>query len=59
MEPGYLYVKDTVRPTYALKNEVEPVDNGEKTVITAPKPMKPIDKGLSGASMLDEVLLQK
>ena len=32
MKPGYLYVKDTVRPTYALKNEMEAVDNGEKAV---------------------------
>lgn len=30
MKPGYLYVKDTVRSTYALKNEKEAVNNGEK-----------------------------
>ena len=42
MKPGYLYVKDTVRPTYALKNEMEAVDNGEKAVITAPMPLMPI-----------------
>jgi len=59
MKPGYLYVKDTVRPTYALKNEMEAVDNGEKAVITAPMPLMPIYKGMPGASMLAEVLLQK
>ena len=59
MKPGYLYVKDTVRPTYALKNEMEAVDNGEKSVITAPMPLMPIYKGMPGASMLAEVLLQK
>ena len=52
MKPGYLYVKDTVRPTYALKNEMEAVDNGEKAVITAPMPLMPIYKGMPGASML-------
>ena len=52
-------VKDTVRPTYALKNEMEAVDNGEKAVITAPMPLMPIYKGMPGASMLAEVLLQK
>ncbi len=59
MKPGYLYVKDTVRPTYALKNEMEAVDNGGKAVITAPMPLMPIYKGMPGASMLAEVLLQK
>lgn len=58
MKPGYLYVKDTVRPTYALKNEMEAVDNGEKAVITAPMPLTPIYKGMPRASMLAEVLLQ-
>ena len=48
MKPGYLYVKDTVRPTYALKNEMEAVDNGEKAVITAPMPLMPIYKGMPG-----------
>ena len=58
MKPGYLYVKDTVRPTYALKNEMEAVDNGEKAVITAPMPLMPIYKGMPGASMLAEVLTE-
>ncbi|MCS2305091.1 transposase [Bacteroides ovatus] len=35
------------------------VDNGEKAVITAPMPLMPIYKGMPGASMLAEVLLQK
>lgn len=48
MKPGYLYVKDTVRPTYALKNEMEAVDNGEKAVITAPMPLMPIYKVCPG-----------
>ena len=59
MKPGYLYVKDTVRPTYALKDDTEAIENGRKTVITAPMPLMPIYKGMPGASMLAEVLLQK
>lgn len=59
MNPGYLYVKDTVRPTYALKDDTAAVENGEKTVITAPLPLMPIYKGMPGASMLAEILLQK
>ena len=38
---------------------MEAVDNGEKAVITAPMPLMPIYKGMPGASMLAEVLLQK
>lgn len=36
LKNGALYVKDMVRPTYVLKNEMEPIDNGEKAVIPAP-----------------------
>lgn len=59
MKPGYLYVKDTVRPTYALRDDTEAIENGRKSVITAPMPLMPIYKGMPGASMLTEVLLQK
>lgn len=59
MKPGYLYVKDTVRPTYALKDDTQAIENGEKAVITAPMPLMPIYKGMPGASMLTEMLLQK
>ncbi|GAB6119717.1 IS66 family transposase [Dysgonomonas termitidis] len=59
MKPGYLYVKDTVRPTYALKDSRDAEERGEKTVVTAPLPLMPIYKGMPGASMLAEVLLQK
>lgn len=59
MKPGYLYVKDTVRPTYAIKDETEAVENGKRMVVTAPLPLMPIYKGMPGASMLAEILLQK
>ena len=32
MKPGYLYVKDTVRPTYAIKDETEAIENGKRMV---------------------------
>lgn len=38
---------------------MEAVENGEKAVITAPMSLMPIYKGMPGASMLAEVLLQK
>ena len=59
MKPGYLYVKDTVRPTYAIKDETEAIENGKRMVVTAPLPLMPIYKGMPGASMLAEILLQK
>lgn len=52
-------MKDTVRPTYALKDDTQAIENGEKAVITAPMPLMPIYKGMPGASMLTEMLLQK
>lgn len=42
IKPGYLFVKDTVRPIYALKDNTAAVENGEKTVITASLPLMPI-----------------
>lgn len=58
MKPSYLYVKDTVRPTYALRDDTAAIKNGEKTVITAPLPLMPIYKGMPGASMLAEILFK-
>lgn len=48
MKPGYLYVKDTVRPTYAIKDETEVIENGKRAVIIAPLPLMPIYKGMPG-----------
>lgn len=54
--PGKVYVKDTIRPKYAL---IDPQDVESKGVIIAPMPLMPIYKGMPGASMLAEILLQK
>lgn len=58
-EPGRLYVKETVRPKYGLRDNTTLPDDGSSTIVIAPLPVLPIYKGLPGASLLAEVLLQK
>lgn len=58
-EPGRLYVKEIVRPKYGLIDNTMPVEKGESGVVIAPLPLLPIYKGLPGASLLAEILLQK
>jgi len=58
-EPGRLYVKEIVRPKYGLKDSTALPDEGKSSVLIAPLPLLPIYKGLPGASMLAEILLQK
>jgi transposase len=58
-EPGKLYVKEIVRPKYGLKDNTTPAPEGTSGVVIAPLPSSPIYKGLAGASMLAEILLQK
>ena len=41
-EPGKLYVKETVRPKYGLKNNLTLPKEGESCVIIAPLPPSPI-----------------
>lgn len=58
-EPGKLYVKEIVRPKYALKSNIElPLDDG-RGIIIAPLPCSPLYKSLAGSTMLAEILLQK
>jgi transposase len=58
-EPGKLYVKEVVRPKYGLKDNLEVTDQPRQGVLIAPLPLSPIHKGLPGATLLAEVLLQK
>ena len=51
-EPGSLYVIEHVRPTYACKN-------CEAHLVTADKPLQPIDKGLPGPGLLAHVITSK
>ena len=51
-EPARLYVIEHVRPTYACKK-------CEGHVITAGKPLQPIEKGLAGPGLLAQVITSK
>lgn len=57
-EPGKLYRHQYVRFKYGLIDPTEPVETGEGIKI-APMPTLPIYKGVAGASLLAEMLLQK
>ena len=57
-KPGKLYRVAHVRPKYGLINTTEAVERG-KSVLIAPLPLFPIYKGVPGASLLAEILLQK
>lgn len=58
-EPGKLYVKETVYPKYGLKDNTYVPAEGQSGVIMAQRVLTPIYKGLPGASLLAEILLQK
>lgn len=58
-EPGRLYVKEIIRPKYALKDNTQLPKEGESAIMIAALPLLPIHKGLPGAGMLTEILLQK
>ncbi len=58
-EPGRLYVKETVRPKYGLKDNLSLPKEGESGVIIAPLPPSTVYKCLAGSTMLAEMLLQK
>lgn len=59
LKPGYLYVKEIIRPTYAIKTSNYEVENESSQVVTASLPLMPIYKGMAGCSLLSEILLQK
>ena len=58
-EPGKLYVKETVYPKYGLKDNTYVPAEGQSGVIMAQRVLTPIYKGLPGATLLAEILLQK
>ena len=58
-EPGKLYVKELIRPKYGLKDSAIPAAYATPGVVIAPLPLLPIYKGLPGATLLSEILLQK
>ena len=58
-KPGMLYVKEIIRPKYALKDSTQLPPEGQKGVEIAPMPLMPIDKCIADTSLLAEILLQK
>lgn len=57
--PGMLYVKEIIRPKYALKDNSQLPPEGQKGVEIAPVPLMPVDKCIADTSLLAEILLQK
>ncbi len=58
-KPGMLYVKEIIRPKYALKDNTLLPPEGQKGVEIAPMPLMPVDKCIADTSLLAEILLQK
>ena len=58
-KPGQLYIKEIVRPKYALKDNTSLPPVGKKGVEIAAMPLLPIYKGIAGPTLLAEILLQK
>ena len=58
-KPGMLYVKEIIRPKYALKDSTMLPPAGQKGVEIAPMPLIPVDKCIADTSLLAEILLQK
>lgn len=54
-----LYVKEIIRPKYALKDNTQLPSQGQKGVEIASMPSMPIDKYIADATLLAEILLQK
>ena len=58
-KPGMLYVKEIIRPKYALKDSTQLPPEGQKGVEIASMPLMPVDKCIADTSLLAEILLQK
>jgi transposase len=58
-KPGLLYIKEIIREKWGLKDNTSVPPKGMSGVLTAPMPLLPIYKGIAGASLLSEILLQK
>ncbi|MBR4811068.1 MAG: IS66 family transposase [Bacteroidaceae bacterium] len=58
-KPGMLYLKEIIREKWGLKDNTAIAPKGMSGVLIAPMPLLPIYKGIAGASLLSEILLQK
>jgi transposase len=57
--PGLLYIKEIIREKWGLKDSTSTPPAGKSSVLIAPMPLLPVNKGIAGASLLSEILLQK
>ena len=58
-EPAKLYVIEHVRPTYACRACEEKAADSGPQIVTAAKPLSPIEKGLAGPGLLAQVITSK
>ena len=58
-KPGQLYIKEIIREKWGLKDNTSTAPKGMSGVLIAPMPLLPIYKGIAGASLLAEIMLQK
>ena len=58
-KPGQLYIKEIIREKWGLRDNTSTAPKGMSGVLIAPMPLLPIYKGIAGASLLAEILLQK
>ena len=58
-KPGQLYIKEIIREKWGLKDNTSTAPKGMSGVLIVPMPLLPIYKGIAGASLLAEILLQK
>ena len=58
-KPGQLYVKEIICEKWGLRDNTQLPPAGMPSVLVAPMPPLPIHKGIAGATLLSEILLQK
>ena len=58
-KPGQLYIKEIIREKWGLRDNTSIAPKAMSSVLIAPMPLLPIYKGIAGASLLSEILLQK
>lgn len=56
-EPGKLYVKESIRPKYGLKDNTALPQEHQGSIVITDLPLLPIYKGFPGVSLLAEILL--
>ena len=58
-KPGQLFVREIIREKWGLRDNTMLPPEGMPSVLIAPMPLLPINKGIAGAILLSEILLQK